>query len=93
MHVSEDTRRWYTAGHHEPDVYRACRYLHSGVPRQAAPWPGEMLAGARRLAEERTGTRFNSCVINLYRDGSEGMAWHSDSEAANGAHWHRLRPT
>jgi alkylated DNA repair dioxygenase AlkB len=65
---------------------RAYRYLHSGLPRQAEPWPGDLLAGARRLAEERAGTRFNSCVLNLYHDGSEGMAWHSDSEAAYGAH-------
>ena len=65
---------------------RAFRYLHSGVPREAEAWPGDLLAGARRLAEERTGTRFDSCVLNLYHDGSEGMAWHSDSEAACGAH-------
>ena len=65
---------------------RPFRYLHSGVPRQAQPWPGDLLADARRLAEERTGARFNSCVLNLYHDGSEGMGWHSDSEAAYGAH-------
>ena len=65
---------------------RAFRYLHSGVPRQAEPWPDELLVEARRLAEKHSGTRFNSCVLNLYHDGSEGMGWHSDSEAAYGAH-------
>ncbi|MFP3473048.1 alpha-ketoglutarate-dependent dioxygenase AlkB, partial [Micrococcus sp. SIMBA_144] len=23
---------------------------------------------------------YNSCLLNLYHDGSEGMAWHSDAE-------------
>ena len=32
------------------------------------------------LAEEKTGETYNSCLLNLYHDGSEGMAWHSDGE-------------
>ena len=27
-----------------------------------------------------TGERFNSCLLNLYHTGEEGMAWHSDDE-------------
>jgi alkylated DNA repair dioxygenase AlkB len=61
---------------------RPFRYVHPGIPRQAAPWPGDLLYEARRLAEELAHARFDSCVLNLYHDGSEGMAWHSDSEAA-----------
>jgi alkylated DNA repair dioxygenase AlkB len=30
--------------------------------------------------EQETGETFNSCLLNLYHDGSEGMAWHSDGE-------------
>ncbi len=30
--------------------------------------------------EERTGENFNSCLLNLYHNGGEGMAWHSDAE-------------
>ncbi len=26
------------------------------------------------------GETFNSCLLNLYHDGNEGMAWHSDAE-------------
>lgn len=25
-------------------------------------------------------TSFNSCLLNLYHNGSEGMSWHSDNE-------------
>jgi alkylated DNA repair dioxygenase AlkB len=24
--------------------------------------------------------KFNSCLLNLYHDGNEGMGWHSDDE-------------
>jgi len=65
---------------------RPFRYIHSGVQRQAEPWPPGLLDDVKRVAETLTGARFNSCVLNLYHDGSEGMAWHSDSEAAYGAH-------
>jgi alkylated DNA repair dioxygenase AlkB len=65
---------------------RPFHYVHSGIPRQAEAWPGGLLDDARCLAEELAHARFNSCVLNLYHDGSEGMAWHSDSEAAYGPH-------
>jgi alkylated DNA repair dioxygenase AlkB len=65
---------------------RPFRYTHSGIERRAAPWPGALLDAARRLAEDLAGTRFDSCVLNLYHDGRAGMAWHSDSEAAHGSH-------
>ena len=32
------------------------------------------------LARQKTGETFNSCLLNLYHDGREGMAWHSDGE-------------
>ncbi|MFY0524151.1 alpha-ketoglutarate-dependent dioxygenase AlkB family protein [Archangium gephyra] len=65
---------------------RPFRYMHSGIPRQAQPWPAGLLDDVKRLAEEVSQTRFNSCVLNLYHDGREGMTWHSDSEAAYGPH-------
>jgi len=33
-----------------------------------------------RVAEKESGETFNSCLLNLYHNGSEGMAWHSDAE-------------
>ena len=32
------------------------------------------------MTEQRTQATYNSCLLNLYHDGSEGMAWHSDGE-------------
>ncbi|HEY4112307.1 alpha-ketoglutarate-dependent dioxygenase AlkB family protein [Puia sp.] len=54
-------------------------YKYSGVVRQALPWTAELLA-LKLLTEGLTGVRFNSCLLNLYHDGEEGMAWHSDDE-------------
>ena len=34
------------------------------------------------MAEAITGATFNSCLLNLYHNGTEGMAWHSDDETS-----------
>jgi alkylated DNA repair dioxygenase AlkB len=34
----------------------------------------------KQLAEKHSGHTYNSCLLNLYHNGSEGMAWHSDGE-------------
>src|SRR5690554_6361295 len=31
-------------------------------------------------SEEKSGEQYNSCLLNLYHNGREGMAWHSDGE-------------
>lgn len=56
-----------------------CCYTYSGVTRAALPWSDEILELKVRV-EEICGDRFNSCLVNLYRDGSVGMGWHSDAE-------------
>lgn len=56
-------------------------YIHSGVRRQASPWNAHLLDELCGLAESVAGSRFNSCLLNLYHHGGEGMAWHSDPEA------------
>jgi alkylated DNA repair dioxygenase AlkB len=43
------------------------------------PWTRELRA-LKRLAEKKTGAMFNSCLANLYHNGLEGVAWHSDDE-------------
>lgn len=58
-------------------------YTYSGTTKQALLWTPELLS-LRDLVEERTATRFNSCLLNLYHDGSEGMSWHSDDERSLG---------
>ncbi|SEA86896.1 alpha-ketoglutarate-dependent dioxygenase AlkB family protein [Pedobacter hartonius] len=58
-------------------------YTYSNITKQALAWTPELLA-LKQLTEQRTGTKFNSCLLNLYHDGSEGMAWHSDDEKSLG---------
>ncbi len=57
------------------------RYTHSGVQRRSLPWDVEVLSELRMRVERATGTTFNSCVLNHYQDGGQGMGWHSDPEA------------
>jgi alkylated DNA repair dioxygenase AlkB len=58
-------------------------YTYSGVTRTALVWNADLLA-LKSLAEKLTGATFNSCLLNLYHDGSEGVGWHSDDEKALG---------
>lgn len=54
-------------------------YTYSKVTKLSTPWTEELLH-LKKLVEEKTETNFNSCLLNLYHDGSEGMGWHSDNE-------------
>ena len=54
-------------------------YTYSGKTKTAKPWSENMLKLKAKI-EEVTGEKFNSCLLNLYHDGSEGMAYHSDGE-------------
>lgn len=54
-------------------------YTYSKTTRHALPWTKELLE-LKRIAEDATGTVFNSCLLNLYHSGEEGMTWHSDNE-------------
>lgn len=54
-------------------------YTYSKTTKQALPWTEELLA-LKAITELKTGETFNSCLLNLYHTGEEGMAWHSDAE-------------
>jgi len=56
-------------------------YTYSRASKTALPWTPELLK-LKRIAEEKTGTNYNSCLLNLYHNGDEGMAYHSDDEKA-----------
>ncbi|MGJ4786784.1 alpha-ketoglutarate-dependent dioxygenase AlkB family protein [Leptospira koniambonensis] len=58
-------------------------YTYSNTTKRALPWTKE-LSELKILTEEITGTKFNSCLLNLYNNGEEGMAWHSDDEKSLG---------
>ena len=54
-------------------------YSYSNTTKVALPFTKELLA-LKELVEKETKETYNSCLLNLYHDGSEGMAWHSDGE-------------
>jgi len=57
----------------------AFEYTYSNNTKLAIPWTKELLE-LKALVEQRTKETFNSCLLNLYHSGNEGMAWHSDGE-------------
>lgn len=54
-------------------------YTYSKITKKAHLWTPELLL-LKKLIEKKTGETFNSCLLNLYHSGEEGMAWHSDGE-------------
>ena len=54
-------------------------YTYSKTTKSALPWSKELLE-LKEIVEQKTGETFNSCLLNLYHSGEEGMAWHSDGE-------------
>lgn len=58
-------------------------YAYSGTTKRALLWNAELFT-LKGIVERISGSRFNSCLLNLYHDGSEGMAWHSDDEKSLG---------
>lgn len=54
-------------------------YTYSKVTKKALPWTKDLLALKEKI-EKRFNSKFNSCLLNLYHSGEEGMAWHSDDE-------------
>ncbi len=54
-------------------------YTYSNITKKALAWTPELLE-LKAMVEKETGETFNSCLLNLYHSGDEGMAWHSDGE-------------
>lgn len=54
-------------------------YTYSKITKTAELWLPVLLE-LKTMVEQIGGETFNSCLLNLYHDGSEGMAWHSDAE-------------
>ena len=54
-------------------------YTYSKITKTALAFTPD-LSSIKKKVEELTGEKFNSCLLNLYHDGSEGMAYHSDAE-------------
>jgi alkylated DNA repair dioxygenase AlkB len=56
-----------------------CSYTYSGKLKQPLPWSSEILT-LKGKVERLIQVTFNSCLLNLYQDGGQGMSWHSDDE-------------
>ena len=54
-------------------------YSYSGIRMDPKPWIEELLE-IKKAIEPIAKTRFNSVLINYYRDGQDRVAWHSDDE-------------
>ncbi len=61
------------------------RYQYSAVNLHALPWTPTLLSIKQRMEAHSGGVQFNSVLLNLYRNGSDGVAWHSDNEAELGS--------
>ena len=54
-------------------------YAYSGKSREPIAWTDDLLK-LRTACENLTESTYNSCLLNLYHNGTEGMGWHSDDE-------------
>ena len=63
------------------------RYAYSGKAFQPLCWT-PVLNAIRHEIELHCGVKFNSVLVNLYRNGNDGVGWHSDNERELG-----LQPT
>jgi alkylated DNA repair dioxygenase AlkB len=56
-----------------------CTYKYSGVLKMPQAWTSDLLIIKEEL-EAISRCQFNSCLLNFYHDGDDGMGWHSDDE-------------
>ena len=54
-------------------------YSYSGITMMGQIWNEELLL-IKNKVEELAGVKFNSALLNLYRNGSDSMGWHRDNE-------------
>lgn len=54
-------------------------YRYSGLRLEPLPWTA-VVSEIKAQAEKLAGVRFNSALLNLYRDGRDSVGWHSDAE-------------
>ncbi|CAI8165958.1 MAG: Uncharacterised protein [Polaribacter sp. SA4-10] len=54
-------------------------YTYSKITKTASLFTKELL-DLKEIIEEESNATYNSCLLNLYHNGQEGMSWHSDGE-------------
>ncbi|MES2288031.1 MAG: alpha-ketoglutarate-dependent dioxygenase AlkB [Bacteroidota bacterium] len=73
--ITKRKAAWYGNGNYA--------YTYSNTTKQALTWTKELLE-LKAIVEEITQAQFNSCLLNLYHTGDEGVSWHSDDEKSMG---------
>jgi len=58
-------------------------YAYSGVVYSPLNWT-PLLTGLKSRVEDYCSARFNSVLLNLYRDENDSMGWHADDESELG---------
>jgi alkylated DNA repair dioxygenase AlkB len=64
-----------TAWYGDPDR----TYVYSGIRNKPLPWT-DLLRELKRRIEDCTDEKFNSVLLNYYRDNNDSMGFHSDDE-------------
>eukprot|EP00892_Ulva_mutabilis_P004742 jgi/Ulvmu1/263/UM001_0267.1 len=60
------------------------QYSYSGAQDiKVQPWHPAVIP-LKEMAEDLVGKKFNSCLLNLYRNGKDYVGWHSDDEKLYG---------
>ena len=62
---------WYSKDNKE--------YVYSGIKVLPVPYT-KVIQRLSDKVEEKSGYKFNSVLLNLYRDGNDKVAWHADDE-------------
>lgn len=65
-----------SAWHGDPGT----QYRYSGIALSPLPWTDTLLHIKARVEQHSDGVIFNSVLLNLYRNGNDSVAWHSDDE-------------
>lgn len=58
-------------------------YSFSGITLNPNPWIDEILV-VKRKVEQLTNSKFNSVLLNRYRNGNDSISWHTDAEKVLG---------
>jgi len=72
-HITKRQVAWYGDENYQ--------YHYSGTFKHAHLW-NPALFRLKQHIEKLVGHSFNSCLANLYEEGTQGLGWHSDDEAA-----------
>ncbi|MDX1734362.1 MAG: alpha-ketoglutarate-dependent dioxygenase AlkB [Halioglobus sp.] len=81
---TQQTIRLFGKSHPQPRLEAwygepGASYSYSGIQHEPLPWNADLLP-LRRSVEAICGRRFNSVLLNWYRDGNDYMGLHADDE-------------